>query len=158
MFYKKSVIQTAIFNNFGFSSSTTIHYFDYTPDAYVTLNGGNSVRLTGNNVPRNSGGFEQSIPSIYPSALAITAGAGGVVLGGDVILFPSQLGSLNITTLGGGAFQSQEYADYLKALDNYHLHQNDNPPPSLPTAPADQPQLIMSDSSADQYAFIFELQ
>ncbi len=54
----------------------------------------------------------QNLPSLRAQAALCWAG--------DVILFPSPLGSLNITTLGGGAFQSQEYADYLKALVDYN--------------------------------------
>jgi filamentous hemagglutinin family protein len=93
-----------IFNNLGFINSTTEHYFDYAPDDYVTLDAGDSVELSGDNLPRNSGSFEQNIPPIYPSTLDITAGAGGILLGHDIILFPSPLGSLDITTTDGGSF------------------------------------------------------
>jgi filamentous hemagglutinin family protein len=114
-----------IFNNRGYSDSTTVHYFDYAPDDYVTLEAGNSVTLSGDGAPRNPGKFEQNIPSIYPSTLDITAGAGGISLGGEIILFPSPLGSLDITTTGGGSF--------------------------IGTLSGNLTQFIMSDSSQSQY-------
>jgi fibronectin-binding autotransporter adhesin len=114
-----------IFNKLGFSGSTTEHYFDYAPDDYVILDAGNSVTLSGDSAPRNSGSFEQNIPSIYPSTLNITAGAGGIILGNKTILFPSPQGGLDITTTGGGPFTG--------------------------TLPGDLTQLIMSDSAQAQY-------
>jgi filamentous hemagglutinin family protein len=114
-----------VFNKLGFTGSMTQHYFDYAPDAFVTLNGGNSVQLLGDGLPRNSGSFEQNIPAIYPSILDITAGAGGVVLGHNVILFPSPEGSLNVTTTAGGSL--------------------------VGTLPGDLTQFIMSDSGQSQY-------
>jgi filamentous hemagglutinin family protein len=125
-----------IFNEAGSSRSASYHKFDYAPGDYVNLDAGNSVQLLGNNVPRNSD--EVAIPIIYPSTLNIIAGAGGVVLGNDIILFPSPQGSLDITTTDGGALES---LGALQALEN-----NSAPP-------ASQAQLIMSDSSRSQYAF-----
>ena len=97
-----------IFNNAKTSntdSPLSLHYFDYAAGDAVTLNAGNSVVLDGNNVPRNPGDIVggSPIPSIYPAILNITAGAGGVTLGGKIILFPSAQGSLDITTTGGGS-------------------------------------------------------
>jgi len=37
---------------------------------------------------------------IFPPTLNITAGAGGIVLGDSVILFPSQYGNLHIADAG----------------------------------------------------------
>ncbi len=54
-----------LFNDVGFGSSTTKHYFDYAPDAYVTLNSGNSVQLLGESLPRYND-FEKGITPIYP--------------------------------------------------------------------------------------------
>ena len=76
------------------------HRFDYAPGDYVNLNAGNAVTLSGGKLPRNSG---DSNPAIYPSTLNITAGAGGVEIDNEVILFPSPLGSLGITTTDGGS-------------------------------------------------------
>jgi hypothetical protein len=138
-----------IFNEAGRASA---HLFDYAPDDYVTLNGGNSVQLLGNSVPRNSD--ETAIPIIYPPILDITAGAGGVILGKNVILYPSSQGSLNITTTGGGAFESQAYASYLSALAAYsQLSVADQLKKSPPVTPGNEVQFIVSDSSRKQYVF-----
>lgn len=80
------------------------YLFDYAPDAYVNLNGGNSVQLLGNNLAHTSGNAAR--PAIYAPILNITAGAGGVVLDNDVVLYPSAQGSLNIQTTGGGSLVS----------------------------------------------------
>ncbi len=93
-----------VFNNRGFGSSTTKHYFDYAADDFVSLTAGNSVQLLGQNLPRyNDDTFEENIPAIYPPNLTVNAGAGGVVLGNDVILFPAPSAQLNVTTTGGGS-------------------------------------------------------
>lgn len=140
-----------LYNNLGSSTSANRHRFDYASDAYTVLNGGNSVRLLGTSLPRYLDTFSKGIPSIYPGTLEITAGAGGVLLGNNVILFPSPVGNLSITTTGGGSLQTLAYANYLRALDNYNQHKNDPLPPELPTKPADLWQLIVSDSSKTQY-------
>lgn len=92
-----------IFNNLGFGSAATKHYFDYAADAYTILGAGNSVQLRGTALPRYDDTFEQSITPIYPGRLEITAGAGGVSLGNDVTLFPAPTGNLKITTTDGGS-------------------------------------------------------
>jgi len=114
-----------IFNDFGSGSSSTRHHFDYSPDAYTILTAGNGVQLLGTALPRYPDSFESSIPCIYPPTLEITAGAGGVTLGNDIILFPSALGWLNITITGGGLTSSKPGADLA--------------------------QLILSDSGKNQY-------
>ena len=108
------------------SNSSMYHYFDYGPDDYVDLNAGNGVNLLGNNLPR-SGSTVGNIntTSIYPPTLNITAGAEGVEVGGEIILFPSPAGSLDISTTGGGALTG----DLSSAV----------------------PDLIMSDSSSSRY-------
>jgi filamentous hemagglutinin family protein len=85
------------------SSSSLYHYFDYGPDDYVDLNAGNEVHLWGNSLPRSDAIGTIKSTAIYPGTLDITAGAGGVEVGGEVILFPSPSGSLEISTTGGGA-------------------------------------------------------
>jgi filamentous hemagglutinin family protein len=114
-----------IFNSLGFSDSTTKHYFDYAPDAYVNLNAGNSVQLLAGSRPRNAGSFEKNIPSIYAPILNISAGAGGVQIANNLILFPSPAGNLIITTTGGG--------------------------PLTGTKAGDLTQIIVSDSASSQY-------
>jgi filamentous hemagglutinin family protein len=125
-----------IFNEAGNARSASYHLFDYAADDSVTLDAGNSVQLLGNNVPRDSD--EAAIPIIYPPILDITAGAGGVVLGNNVILFPSPQGSLEITTTGGGAFESLAAA---QAVANNSV------------LPSGEVEFIVSDSSRNQYAF-----
>lgn len=111
-----------IFNNSGSTESPNYHRFDYSPDAYTVLHAGNSVQLRGTALPRND--FDE-VPSIYPGRLEITAGAGGVILGNDVTLFPSPLGNLRITTTAGGSLVGAKSGDLA--------------------------QLIMSDSGKTQY-------
>ena len=75
----------------------------------MILTAGTGVTLTGTALPRyNDDSFESSLPCIYPPTLEITAGAGGVTLGNDVILFPSPQGWLDITTTGGGGLTSSK--------------------------------------------------
>ncbi|MBC8097024.1 MAG: filamentous hemagglutinin N-terminal domain-containing protein [Akkermansiaceae bacterium] len=105
-----------VFNNLGSSSSATRHRFDYSPDAYTILNGGNSVQLRGTGLPRYLDVFSQGIPAIYPGTLEITAGAGGVVLGNDVILFPSPAGNLKITTTDGGSLVGTKQGDLTQLI------------------------------------------
>ncbi len=105
-----------VFNNLGASTSANRHRFDYAPDAYTILNGGNSVQLRGTGLPRYLDVFSQGIPSIYPGTLAITAGAGGVILGNDVILFPSPLGNLTITTTDGGSLVGTKQGDLVQLI------------------------------------------
>jgi filamentous hemagglutinin family protein len=93
-----------IFNGQGGASAPTKHLFDYDPAASVTLIGLQSVELLGAALPRNRN--ESSIPSLYPPSLSITAGAGGLLLGNNVTLFPSPVGNLSVTTTGGGGFAS----------------------------------------------------
>ncbi|HWV99980.1 MAG TPA: filamentous hemagglutinin N-terminal domain-containing protein [Candidatus Acidoferrum sp.] len=111
-----------VFNNAGGSGSAGYHYFNYAPDAAVDLTallGG--VYLTCLGLPRPGG----AVPVIFPPTLDITAGAAGVHLQDNVILFPSANRDLIITTTGGGSFSAE--------------------PNDPSTAPS--PELIMSDSS-----------
>jgi filamentous hemagglutinin family protein len=98
-----------IFNRLGFSGSTSKHYFDYAPGDFVNLTAGNSIELGSGSLPRNSGSFEAGLPEIFPGILNLVAGAGGVTIDRDLILFPSPQGSLTITTTaGGGLFGSPD--------------------------------------------------
>ncbi len=82
----------------GSGPATVLNVFNYSPDASVTLNAGNAVNLLGMDLPRYQ--KSSSLPCIYPPSLTINAGAGGVTLGNDVILFPSPDGELTVTTTG----------------------------------------------------------
>lgn len=105
-----------IFNNLGSSTSPNRHRFDYSPDAYTRLHAGNSVQLRGTALPRYNDTFSQGMPSIYPGTLEISAGAGGVVLGNDVVLFPSPAGNLAITTTDGGALAGAKAGDLAQLI------------------------------------------
>ncbi len=91
-------------NASGGKPSPSQHFFDYAPDASVSLVAGNGIELSGAGLPRNGGKFEAGIPEIFPSILNLTAGAGGVTLDRDVMLFPSAQGSVQITTTASGNF------------------------------------------------------
>jgi filamentous hemagglutinin family protein len=92
-----------IFNNSGGDTSVAAHLFDYAPDATVNLDAGTGVYLTDVSVPRLSA---DPIQVIYPPILNLTAGAGGVTLEGNVILFPSADQNLTINTTAGGDLQT----------------------------------------------------
>ncbi|MFM2294330.1 MAG: hypothetical protein RLZZ350_743, partial [Verrucomicrobiota bacterium] len=78
--------------------------FDYAANAFAHITGGHSVQLLGNNLAKTSG--NPGRPPIYCPILEVFAGAGGVTLGNDLILFPSAQGYLNLTTTDGGSLQS----------------------------------------------------
>jgi hypothetical protein len=77
------------------------------------LHAGNSVQLRGTALPRNE---SDDVPSIYPGRLDITAGAGGVILGNDVTLFPSPIGNLRITTTDGGSLVGAKLGDLAQLI------------------------------------------
>lgn len=105
-----------VFNNLGSSSSPNRQRFDYSLDAYTILNAGNGVQLRGTPLPRYTDTFSQGLPPIYPGTLRITAGAGGVTLGNDVILFPSPLGNLSIATTDGGSLTGSRAGDLAQLI------------------------------------------
>ena len=93
------------FNSNRMISGARIRFqFDYADDAAVKLTAGNSVQLLGSNPARTANNGDRQ--PIYPPSLEINAGAGGVVLANDVLLYPSAKGSLKINTTGGGSLQS----------------------------------------------------
>ncbi|MCC7373502.1 MAG: filamentous hemagglutinin N-terminal domain-containing protein [Verrucomicrobiales bacterium] len=114
-----------LFNNLGSSASPSRQFFDYSDDASVRLEAGNSVQLRGTALPRYLNAFSQGMPPIYPGRLEIEAGEGGVVLGNDVILFPSPIGGLRVATTDGGSM--------------------------IGTKPGDLVQLVLSDSDKRRY-------
>ncbi len=91
-------------NSLGGKTSVSRHFFDYAPGDSVSLTAGNGIELSGASLPRNSGSFETALPEIFPGILNMVAGAGGITLDRDVMLFPSAQGSLQITTTAGGNF------------------------------------------------------
>ncbi len=96
-------------------SSPVSYLFDYDPMAYVTLDGGNSVNITGTSpLPRN-GNHE---PLIFPPSLTIAAGAGGISFDTTVNLFPSPEGSLELTTTDGGNLQGVGNGVHLNMSDS----------------------------------------
>ena len=115
----------------------TYHYFNYAADAYVNLSAGNAVVLGDSSTALPRASDNLAIPFIYAPILNISAGAGGVTFDGgsdpynQLILFPSALGSLTITTTGGGSLMG-------------NLPANADGSPSIFN-------LIVSDSSLAQY-------
>jgi filamentous hemagglutinin family protein len=100
-----------LFNNLGASTAPFRHWFDYAEDASVSLVGGNSVQLRGSALPRYADSFSQGMTPLYPGSLSIRAGAGGVVLGNDVTLFPSPVGNLEVVTTDGGSVVGTKAGD-----------------------------------------------
>jgi len=107
-----------VFNNDGHQTSPGRHLFNYAPSDSVDLTAGIGIDITCQSVPRND-----PVPILFPPALTMTAGSGGVTLQDTVILFPSPQGNLDITTTAGGALVT------------------------APNEPGTFPELLMSDSS-----------
>lgn len=105
-----------VFNNRGSSNSPWKHLFDYSAEAFTVLQAVNSVQLRGTGLPRYSDAFEEGITPIYPGRLEISAGAGGVVVGNDVTLFPSPSGDLSITTTAGGSLVGTKNGDLAQLI------------------------------------------
>jgi len=95
--------------------SSGYHLFTYDPHDTLTLDGGNGVYLTGNNLPRPN----DAVPLLLPPTVDLYAGPGGVTLdvptafGGNnnpvaisqyITMFPSAYGNLQIVTTDGGGF------------------------------------------------------
>lgn len=96
-----------VFNRTGtqLTPTPTRFAYDYAPDARVELVAANRVSLLGAAIPRLP---NLAIPIIYAPNLHIEAGAGGIVMGTDVTLFPSPTGQLTIRTRDSGALASTE--------------------------------------------------
>ncbi len=100
-----------LFNNLGATTAPFRHRFDYAPDAFATLRAGQAIQLRGTALPRFGDAFSQGMPPIYPGSLTLEAGAGGIELGNDLILFPSPRGNLDITTTEGGSLRGTKTGD-----------------------------------------------
>ncbi len=94
-----------VFNRVGNQNTPTFHSFDYDPLAVVSLNASDTVSLLGASLPRNP---SDNVPVVYAPSLRIRAGAGGIVLGNNVDLFPSPVGQLDLATTAGGDLRSKE--------------------------------------------------
>jgi len=95
------------FNSNKLTTGARIPYqFDYDPEARVVLKGGNSVQLLGSSLPRT--GNNRDLPPVYPPSVEVEAGAGGVVLGNDVVQYPSAQGTLKVTITDGGSLRSAD--------------------------------------------------
>lgn len=75
--------------------------FDYAANAAANFWAGNLIELVGANLPRING-QNQAMPPIYAPILSLNAGAGGIKIDNSIVLYPSKLGSLKITTRDGG--------------------------------------------------------
>ncbi|MBL9126028.1 MAG: filamentous hemagglutinin N-terminal domain-containing protein, partial [Verrucomicrobiales bacterium] len=100
-----------LFNNLGTSTSANRHRFDYDPLAFASISAGRGIELRGTALPRYADVFSQGMPPIYPGKLTLEAGAGGVGLGNDVILFPSPHGHLSVVTTDGGSLTGSKPGD-----------------------------------------------
>ena len=117
--------------------------FNYAPDSYVTLTAGNEIQLGGTAaIPRISSNPGAEIPTIYPPSLMAQAGAGGVWLGANVLLYPSAQGTLQLTTLNGGPL----------AATGWNLASSTAANHKLDPAATGQITLTMSDSSDTVFA------
>ena len=104
------------------------HLFNYDPAASVTLNGANSVEITGASVPLLPGSDVSGlpIPILLPPSLTINAGAGGIVLDADVVLFPSPAGNVSLTTTAGGDFSSRQDPNNPQDVITYNFQMSDS--------------------------------
>jgi filamentous hemagglutinin family protein len=78
--------------------------FDYAPDAAANFWAGNAIELVGNNLARPTS--QGKILIIYAPILSLNAGAGGITIDNNIILYPSSEGSLQIITRDGGSLSS----------------------------------------------------
>jgi len=88
---------------FNSSSSSQAFLFNYAPDAAANFWAGNAIELVGNNLTRAT---SQKTPIIYAPILSLNAGAGGITIDKNIILYPSSEGSLQIITRDGGNLSS----------------------------------------------------
>ena len=79
----------------------TTFLYDYAPNAAANFWAGNSITLSGQNLPYVNG-YQTTAPIIYPPILSLSAGAGGITVGNSIVLDPSSQGALQITTSSGG--------------------------------------------------------
>ena len=87
--------------------------FDYAPDAAAHLWADDAITLEGGagtqGLPRTRN--NSSMLPIYAPQLSLNAGAGGILLESSLILYPSTVGALAITTRNGGSLTGQNGAE-----------------------------------------------
>jgi hypothetical protein len=88
-----------VFNNITSAGNPFRFLFNYDPMASVTLEAGHGVTITGSGLPRTTSANEGLI---FPPSLVVEAGGGGITLDQSLSLFPSALGTLDLTTTNGG--------------------------------------------------------
>ncbi len=94
-----------IFNDRSVLGYAGYHRFDYDPSAAVLFTAKNSVEVTGGGVPHVAPSANATpIPLIFPPQLAVVAG-GRFQIDKSVILFPSAVADIKITT--GGDFSGR---------------------------------------------------
>jgi filamentous hemagglutinin family protein len=102
-----------------FNSSQRIdavsYLFNYAPTAFVSLDAGDGVNITGSApLPRSS----NHEPLIFPPTLTIDAGAGGISIDTTINLFPSPVGTLDLTTTDGGSLQGLGSSVHINISDS----------------------------------------
>jgi filamentous hemagglutinin family protein len=98
----------------GAAPARSAFLFDYAANASASIWAGNSITLTGDNLPRTVD--NQTMPPIYPPILSLNAGAGGITLDNSILIFPSPQGALSITTRGGGDLSGQTQQTTLTSI------------------------------------------
>jgi hypothetical protein len=120
------------------------HYFDYDPDASVTLDAADNVEFTGKDAPQKPTHVEEAggaIPMILPPSLTVIAG-GDLTLDTSVILFPSTDQNLNLNIDGnfigvptGGNAINLEMSDSAAAswtdLSSFGVNDHASQPPGI---------------------------
>jgi filamentous hemagglutinin family protein len=119
------------------------HYFDYDPNASVSLTAAHAVEITGAEVPLfpASDVTGLQIPILLPPTLTVVTGTSpldpgvtaaeadvlnGFTLDANVILFPSADGNLSIETLNGGGFSSRQNPNAPNDVNVYTLEMSDS--------------------------------
>jgi len=120
-------------NGTGIPPAAGAHVFNYDPQASLLLDAANAVEITGASVPlvpiseKTSAGYGSTpIPVLLPPSLTIVAGAGGITLDANVILYPSSDGNVSITTLNGGNFGSRQNPNDPYDVNIYSLQMSDS--------------------------------
>jgi len=85
--------------------AATQFVFNYGLLDSVVLDAGDGVTITGTDLPRISG-HNTTEGLIFPPILEVNAGAGGITFDTSINLFPSPVGTLEMSTTGGGNLSS----------------------------------------------------
>ena len=104
------------------------HWFDYDSGASLLLQASGKVEITGAGAPHTSPSAGVPVPFLFPPSLTVVAGQGGLVLDTDLILFPSSLANLHITS--GGDFRSSGDSTFTLSMSDSASKQWDPSPPA----------------------------